>query len=269
LIHRYIDSTDMRQAALMYAALRYAVGQFQIANGYADYLVLQFNLVNFKGKDYQISAIALDPDTTLGGMATEVDQRYFTRVILPAAAGFLQGFGQALGQGSSTTTTNGTSTIISQSSQGYRQGMFRGLNAAANTASQFFQNQANQVKPLVRVAAGTPIGIFFITSVLDNTAYQQQHPPYNPAMAYGYPGAGALGGLGGLGGLAGYPGIGAAPSLTGSAYPGTTVAGFGSSSGVPYPNYANPSVPDNYGNAYGASPYSALPSGLGTTYYGR
>src|SRR6202021_599971 len=73
-----------------------AGGEFKTLD---DYLVLHFALVNFKGKDYQIDAIALDPDTTLGGMATDVDQRYFTRVILPAAAGFMQGLGSALAQG--------------------------------------------------------------------------------------------------------------------------------------------------------------------------
>src|SRR5262249_43355048 len=111
-----------------------AVGQFHTIN---DYNVLQFSLVNFKGKDYPINAIALDPDTTLGGMATEVDERYFTRVILPAAAGFMQGLGSALGTGSSSVVTNGETTIVSQSGRGLQQGMFQGLGQAAQTAGQF------------------------------------------------------------------------------------------------------------------------------------
>ncbi len=244
-----------------------AIGQFQVANGYADYLVLQFTLVNFKGKDYSINAVALDPDTTLGGMATEVDQRYFTRVLLPAAAGFLQGFGQAIGQNSSTTTTNGTSTIISQGKEGYQQGMFQGLGAAAQTASQFFQNQANQTKPLVRVAAGTPMGLFFVTSATD---MQTQPSPYAANVA----GAGYPPGLSGFGGsyqgASSYPGApyGLNP-MGGPTYPGMTVAGYGAqpASNVPYPNYGNTAAP------YGASPYSAFPTGLspglGTTTYGR
>lgn len=242
-----------------------AVGQFQVANGYADYLVLQFTLVNFKGKDYPISAIALDPNTTLGGMATEVDQRYFTRVVLPAAAGFLQGFGQALGTGNSSTVTNGTSTIVQQSQEGYRQGLFQGLGQGAQTMSQFFQNQANLIKPLVRVAAGTPMGIFFVTSVQDQTVQQLQQQQsqngYNPAMG--------ISGIGGsYPGLSGYNGLGATganPYMAG-AYPGTNVTGYGAPAttpNVPYPNYANP--------VNTASPYSAFPTqgvpGLGTTYY--
>ncbi len=235
-----------------------AVGQFQVANGYADYLVLQFTLVHFKGKDYPINAIALNPDTTLGGMATEVDQRYLTRVILPAAAGFLQGFGQALGTGNSTTTTNGQATIISQSQEGYRQGLFQGLGQGAQTMSQFFQNQANQTKPLVRVAASTPMGLFFTTSVVDQTVQQIQQ---QQQQAYPY---GAAPGLGSYPGL-GMGATGAANPYLAGAYPGTNVAGYGApqTPNVPYPNYANP-------QSNTVSPYSTMPGtapgGYGTTY---
>ena len=41
--------------------------------------------------------------------------------------------------------------------QGLQQGLFQGLSQAGQTMGQFFEDQANQTKPLVRVAAGTPI----------------------------------------------------------------------------------------------------------------
>lgn len=145
-----------------------AVGQFQVANGNSDYLVLQFKLATLKGKDYRIDAIALDPDTTLGGMATEVDQRYFTRMILPAAAGFLQGFASALGESDTTISQNSSSTVVQQSGKSVRQGLFQGLGQAAQTAGQFFSRQASQIRPLVRVAVGTPMGLFFVSSVFDD-----------------------------------------------------------------------------------------------------
>ena len=169
------------------------VGQFVVANGYSDYLTLTFKLANWHGTDYRINALALDPDTTLGGMATEVDQRYMTRLILPAAAGFLQGFSSAIGQGNSSISTNGTTTIVDQSGKGTRQGIYTGIGAAASTASQFFQTQANNTKPLVRVAAGTPMGLFFVDTVTDapitagqtaqNMPYGQT--PYNGNYQYG------------------------------------------------------------------------------------
>ncbi|HEU0117590.1 MAG TPA: TrbI/VirB10 family protein [Alphaproteobacteria bacterium] len=244
-----------------------AVGQFQISAGYADYLVLQFTLVNFKGKDYPINAIALDPDTTLGGMATEVNQRYFTRVILPAAAGFLQGFGQAIGQGNQSLTTNGTTTVITQSNQGIHQGIYQGLGTAAQTASQFFQNQANQVKPLVVVGAGTAMGLFFVQSAMDTTVQEEQQLAAQNAAA-GLPAGYGLTGYSPTG-AAGYPGMtNPLGGLGASAYPGTTVNGYGSTanSSVPYPNYGNAASTQR-----SFSPYSAFPSvsGLGTTGYGQ
>ncbi|MDD3028714.1 MAG: TrbI/VirB10 family protein [Alphaproteobacteria bacterium] len=146
-----------------------AVGSFQVSDGYEKYIVMRFSLANKNGRDYSIDAIALDPDTTLGGMATEVDERYFTRVILPAAAGFLQGMGEAMSEGGSSITSSGDVSITTQSSQGSKEGIYRGLSRGAQTMSQFFQQRANVTKPLVRVDAGTPFGLFFVSSVFDGS----------------------------------------------------------------------------------------------------
>jgi intracellular multiplication protein IcmE len=222
-----------------------AIGSFQVADGYEKYLVMKFTLADKEGKDYQINALALDPDTTLGGMATEVDERYFARVVLPAAAGFLQGMGQAMAQGSSSITTNGTTTITTQTSNGIKQGMYTGLSQGAQTMGQFFQQQANLTKPLVRVAAGTPFGLFFVSPVLEPSATGgtmgiQQNQGMGNGQGYGVNG--------------GYP----PPGVNGmnSGYPGNTISGYGDnlSGTVPYPNYANPGLRSTYGAT--ASPYT-------------
>ena len=228
-----------------------AVGSFQVTNNYEKYLVLKFNIADKKGKDYTINAIALDPDTTLGGMATEVDERYVSRVLLPAAAGFLQGMGQALSTGQSSITTNGTTSISTQAGNGYKQGIYNGMSLAAQTMGQFFQNQANLTKPLVRVAAGTPMGLFFVAPVRETTDGEQDQPNgRGPNGGYGVPNNGYYG----------------------ASYPGATVTGYGAAaqnaaSGVPYPNYATPGggygygnvnnrMPNAYGNAFGGAQYS-------------
>ncbi|MDE2030178.1 MAG: DotG/IcmE/VirB10 family protein [Alphaproteobacteria bacterium] len=219
-----------------------AIGSFQVSDGYEKYLVLQFSIADIKGKDYRINAIALDPNTTLGGMATEVDERYLVRVVLPAAAGFLQGLGQAMGQGNSSISTNGTTTLSTTTGNGFKQGMYNGLGQAAQTMGQFFQNQANLTRPLVVVAAGTPMGLFFTQPVYDPDTQQG-------ALVQQTSAAGAVPA----------PGSGTAPNGyygNAAAYPGTTVNGYGASpygnqaygatgtnaaaSGVPYPNYAAP-----------------------------
>jgi intracellular multiplication protein IcmE len=226
-----------------------AVGGFQVSQGYEKYLVLKFSLADKKGKDYSINAIALDPNTTLGGMATEVDERYFVRVVLPAAAGFLQGMGQALGQGNTSITTSGDTTSTTIASNGFRQGVYNGLGQASQTMGQFFQNQANLTKPLVRVASGTPIGMFFVAPVYEpgssgasavNATQQNTASPGNT----NYSGNGYGNGYGNNGGNSGY----------------SSVSGYGTNSnaasGAPYPNYAVP--------GYGYSPTTTGNRGLNT-----
>lgn len=198
-----------------------AIGHFQVENAYADYLVLRFNLAELKGKEYSINTLAIDPDTSLGAMATDVDERYFERVFLPAAAAFVQGVGSALSYPGSTTTENGTATIVSEGSHGFTQGMYEGAAQAAQTVGQFFQNQANNTKPLIVVAAGTPMGLLFVTSLTD------QPPPAGTSLN-------SRGQAVPTYGMAGYSSPD--PSMQGSSYPGTTVSGYGNSaSNVPYP----------------------------------
>ena len=250
-----------------------------------------FNLISFKGMDYPVNAVALDPDTALGGMATDVDQRYFTRVVLPAAAGFLQGFGSALGSGGSSITTNGTTTIVSQSNKGITQGAYQGLGQAGNTAAEFFQNQANLVKPLVRVAAGTPIGMFFVSSVTEpqnvgnnGTGFGGQQAPasgYYPAGYGGQPGYGQQQGQDyGMGQGQGY-GQSTYGAASGLPYPSATVSGYGQQAtygngSVPYPNYAGaPANSQGYTNSMGMPNVNGFNPGTsaamsypGTTVYG-
>ncbi|MCL2473842.1 MAG: DotG/IcmE/VirB10 family protein [Alphaproteobacteria bacterium] len=190
-----------------------AIGSFQVAYGYDRYLVMRFTVAAKDKKEYQINAIALDPDNTLAGMATEVDERYFTRVVLPAAASFLSTFGNALGSTDTNVAMNGGATVITSSKQGFKEGLYSGLGGAFDTVGTFFQDQANRTRPLVRVAAGTPMGLFFVSSVMESGApaagampmpgagmpgqqgmagQQQQQGPYNPrqpsyAPVYGSP----------------------------------------------------------------------------------
>ncbi|MGE4350936.1 MAG: TrbI/VirB10 family protein [Bdellovibrionales bacterium] len=140
-----------------------AIGRFDVQN---DYLVITFNLVSLKGKEYTINALALDPDTTLGGMATEVDHRYFSRVVLPAAASFLSAFGDALSETDTTTTVADGAVLQDTASKGAEEALYDGLGEVGNTLSDFFRDEANKIQPLVRVAVGTPMGLFFLSPVM-------------------------------------------------------------------------------------------------------
>ncbi|MFA6279432.1 MAG: hypothetical protein WC612_01385 [Bdellovibrionales bacterium] len=194
-----------------------AIGKFQVMN---NYLVLTFNLVTYKGKEYAIDALALDPDTTLGGMATEVDHRYFIRVLLPAAGAFASAFGKALAETPTETTVSNGTVISNQTQKGSKEALYAGLGEVGTTVSEFFKNEANNTKTLVRVAVGTPMGLFFLKAVSEN----------DPRRGTGYGGSGELTGEQLLRGYQQKGVMGSAPSgANGAYYPPSESYGGGQS----------------------------------------
>lgn len=144
-----------------------AIGQFEVTR---EYLILRFSKITYKKKEYATDAVALDPNSTLPGMVTEKDNRYFTRLVLPMAAGFLEGFGSAISAPSNRVVTDSGSVVVfQQSKQGVKDGIYRGISEAANTAGGFFRDEASATKPLIRVAAGTPMGLFFVNPVTEGS----------------------------------------------------------------------------------------------------
>lgn len=139
-----------------------AIGTFQVMG---DYLVMAFKTITLKDKEYQIEAMALDPDTTLGGLATEVDHRYFTRVLLPAAGAFVAAFGRAMGETPTETTVSDGTVVASQAKKGTEEALYAGVGEMGQTVADFLRDEANNTKTLVRVAVGTPMGLFFLKSV--------------------------------------------------------------------------------------------------------
>lgn len=140
-----------------------AIGSFDVAN---DLMIMTFKTAVLKGKEYRIDTLALDPDTTLGGMATEVDHRYFARVVLPAAAAFVSAFGRKLAEKpTDTVVTQGGTVITSQAKNGIEDGLYEGMGSAGQTISSFLTTEGANTKVLVRVAVGTPLGLFFVRSV--------------------------------------------------------------------------------------------------------
>ncbi len=154
-------------AQLMSGPLKGArlIGAFTVRN---KVLVLSFNSIVVDGINQPVNAVALDPNTTIPGIATEVDNRYLTRVILPAAARFLEGVGSAIAQDSETTVTvSGDTVIEEQEALDLEQEIGRGVEEAFTEIAEFMEDEADDIEVLVRVARGTPIGVFFTEPVLE------------------------------------------------------------------------------------------------------
>ncbi len=143
------------------------LGSFQKTD---EYLTLNFNqLVTKDGRAIPVQAIVLDPDTTLPGMVTEINHRYFERYILPAASEFVSGVGQALAQTQQSSTQTASSTTTTSDDPDFSEAIAQGIGDSFDGLSQAITESGRKVEPMLRIAAGTPIGILFTDAVLDQT----------------------------------------------------------------------------------------------------
>lgn len=142
------------------------MGSFQSTD---DYLILNFSTIIIDGIDYPVQAVAIDPDTTMPGVITEIDRRYFGRVILPMAAEFVSGLAEAISE-SGTTSVYISDSNVTQSTgdKDNEQEVASGISEAGDKLSELIDEEAGKIKPMLRVAAGTPVGILFTAPVVDD-----------------------------------------------------------------------------------------------------
>ena len=132
------------------------------------YLVLNFTTIIIDGIDYPVQAVAIDPDTTLPGVITEINRRYFTRVILPMAAEFVKGFTEAISDSGTTSVYISDSSVTqSTSDKNSEQEVASGVSEAGEKLSELLTQEGDRTKAMLRVAAGTPIGILFVAPFVD------------------------------------------------------------------------------------------------------
>ncbi|AEP10729.1 DotG/IcmE/VirB10 family protein [Micavibrio aeruginosavorus] len=147
-----------------------AIGSFKASD---EYITLQFNTVVVDGIAYGTDAIALDPKTANPGMITEIDKKYFTRVILPAAAAFIEGLGGAIAETGSTTltvATGGSSSSSTTEDLDTKQEFFKAVEEAAEKVGEMLDEEADKAEPMLRVAAGTPMALLFVKPVQQSTS---------------------------------------------------------------------------------------------------
>jgi intracellular multiplication protein IcmE len=133
-----------------------------------EYLTLNFSQLVLDGLSYPIEAVAIDPDTTLPGVITEIDRKYFKRVILPMAAEFITGLTDAISESGSTSVFISDSSVTqSTEDKDSKQEVSSGISEAGDKLSEILDEEADATEPMLRVAAGTPLGILFVAPVTD------------------------------------------------------------------------------------------------------
>lgn len=146
------------------------LGSFQSTE---EYLTLNFNMIVIDGLDYPVQAVAIDPNTTLPGVITEIDRRYLKRIILPMAAEFVSGLANAISESGTTSVFVSNNTVTqSTNPKDQKQEVASGITQAGEKLSEILNDEVSKTKPMLRVAGGTPVGILFVAPVSDAAPVQ-------------------------------------------------------------------------------------------------
>jgi len=142
------------------------LGSFNVAG---SRLTLEFNTIVIDGISQGIEAIAIDPGTTLPGLATDFNPRILKRVVLPAAAAFIEGAAQAISDSGRTTLTitgDSATSVTENDNVDTEEEIASGIEEAAEEIGELLDEEADNTRPLVKIRSGTPIGLLFLQPVI-------------------------------------------------------------------------------------------------------
>jgi hypothetical protein len=128
---------------------------------------LIFDSMSLKGHsgDIAINAVAVNPEQMSPALPAETDERYFQRVILPAAAGFISAAANSLAAPQQTVVLNNGIATQSSPARTVKQDIGAGIGGGATAASAVINAQASAIKRRVYLPAQQPIYIWFVKSV--------------------------------------------------------------------------------------------------------
>jgi intracellular multiplication protein IcmE len=138
------------------------VGSFERQN---DRLVIHINSIVHQGQTIGCDGVVVAPDTMEASVATGVDEHYMSRIVLPAAAAFVQGLGQAL-----ATTSNSVSVLspLGGATTATNLNFHQQLGVAAGAAAGQIGSVLNQEAPkgpTVTLDANVGVGVMFLSDV--------------------------------------------------------------------------------------------------------
>jgi len=128
-------------------------------------LVIRVNRVIHNGQEISVEGIVIAPGTMETSVASSVDQHYGSRFILPAAAAFVAGLGQAFALSNSTITQSpfGGATALQRLNLGQQFGV--GAGVAAGRVGQTLDAAAPK-GPTVKVDVNSSVGVMFLSNVV-------------------------------------------------------------------------------------------------------
>ena len=126
-------------------------------------LVLRLTSLTWRGRTFPVDAWAVDPQCACYGIEGEVDRHFLSRVLLPAAARFAEGFLTAAAMPARTLTMQDGAVIHERGGSGEREALHAGAGAAAQTLGDILMADAPK-ETTVRIPRDTPLAVMFVTA---------------------------------------------------------------------------------------------------------
>ena len=129
-------------------------------------LVVKLNSITLQdGTQQRIDALVIAPDSMETSVASSVDEHYVSRFVLPVAAAFVSGLGQAISQSNSTVIASplGGATAFQRLNLGQQLGVGAGV-AGAQFGS--ILKEAAPKGPTVKLDANVNVGVVFLSPLV-------------------------------------------------------------------------------------------------------
>ena len=119
-------------------------------------LVLRLTSLTWRGRTVPVDAWAVDPECACFGVRGEVDRHFLSRVLLPAAARFAEGFMTAMAMPARTLTMQDGAVLHERGESGEREALHAGAGAAVQTLGDILMADAPR-ETTVRIPRDTPL----------------------------------------------------------------------------------------------------------------
>ena len=119
-------------------------------------LVLRLSSLTWRGRTVPVDAWAVDPQCACYGIEGEVDRHFVSRVLLPAAARFAEGFLTAAAMPARALTMQEGAVFHEREATGEREALHAGAGAAAQTLGDILMADAPK-ETTVRIPRNTPL----------------------------------------------------------------------------------------------------------------
>jgi intracellular multiplication protein IcmE len=133
----------------------------------ANRLVIHISSIIHQGEQISCDGVVIAPDTMEAALASGVDEHYVARFLLPAAAAFIAGLGQAIEQTSNSVAVLspfGGATTTNHLNIQQQLGVAAGV-ASAQVGSII--NQEAPKGPTITLEPNVAVGIMFLSNVVD------------------------------------------------------------------------------------------------------